>query len=189
MNQQEPIQLKLDEAVLVVVDLQERLLPAIAERERVVARSRVMIQAARVLGIPILWTEQYKKGLGETAAEIREAIGEAAAPLEKMAFGCLGDPAFAATAGAGGASQMILIGIEAHVCVLQTALAARAAGWTVFIAEDALGSRRPSDRATALARMTQAGCVPATVEMLIMEALGAAGGEKFKAILPLLKEI
>lgn len=189
MTHNSPIQLHPEAAVLVVVDLQERLLPAIAERERVVARSRVMIQAARALGIPILWTEQYKRGLGETVPEIREAIGDAAAPLEKLAFGCLGDPAFAAAAQAGGRSQMILVGIEAHVCVLQTALAARAAGWTVFIAEDALGSRRMSDRATALARLAQAGCVPATVEMLIMEALGVAGGEKFKAILPLVKEI
>jgi nicotinamidase-related amidase len=84
---------------------------------------------------------------------------------------------------------MILVGIEAHVCVLQTALRALAEGWTVFLAEDALGSRRMSDRETALKRMVQAGCVPATVEMLIMEALGVAQGEKFKGVLPLLKEI
>lgn len=189
MAEATPIQLHPDQALLVVVDLQERLMPAIAERERVVKRSLVMIQAARTLGIPLLWTEQYKKGLGETLPEVREAIGEAARPMEKVAFGCLCDDQVAAAARASGRTQMILVGVEAHVCVLQTALTARAGGWTVFVAEDAVGSRRMSDRETALRRLAQAGCVPASVEMLIMEALGVAQGEKFKGVLPLVKEI
>jgi nicotinamidase-related amidase len=84
---------------------------------------------------------------------------------------------------------MILCGIETHVCILQTALKALGEGWTVFLAEDAISSRRASDRDTALRRMAQAGAVPATTEMLIMEALQCAGGEKFKAILPLVREI
>lgn len=187
-----PIQLDPGRALLVVVDLQERLLPAIAESGRVVTRSVVLIRAARALGIPLLWTEQYKKGLGETVPEVVEAIGDAARPMEKVAFGCLGDAGFAQAASEqqkAGRGQMILVGIETHVCVLQTALKALAEGWTVYLAEDALGSRRASDRETALRRLTQAGAVPATVEMLIMEALGVAQGEKFKAILPLLKEI
>lgn len=189
MNNMKPIELQPEDALLVVVDLQEKLLPAIAERERVVKRSLVMIRAAQTLGIPILWTEQYKKGLGDTVAEVKDAIGEAARPMEKVAFGCLCDEAVAAETKVSGKRQMILVGIEAHVCVLQTALKALAEGWTVFLAEDALGSRRMSDRETALRRLAQAGCVPATVEMLIMEALGVAQGEKFKSVLPLLKEI
>jgi nicotinamidase-related amidase len=184
-----PIQLDPAQALLVVVDLQERLLPAIDENERVVKRSLVLIQAAKVLGIPILWTEQYKKGLGETVAPVREAIGDAARPMEKTAFGCLSDKAIAEAAGATGRRQMILAGVEAHVCVMQTALRALTEGWTVFLAEDAVGSRRPSDRETGIRRMTQAGCVPATTEMLIMEALGCGQGERFKAVLPLVKEI
>ena len=187
-----PIQLNPAHALLMVVDLQERLLPVIHDRDRVVARTRVLIQAAIILGLPILWTEQYKKGLGATVPAVAEAIGDIARPLEKMAFGCLGDAAIAKAVGdldAAGRKQIILCGIETHVCILQTALQALGTGHTVFVAEDATGSRRANDRETALRRLTQAGAVPATVEMLIMEALAVAGGENFKAILPLLKEI
>lgn len=189
METRTPIHFSPTDAVLVVVDMQERLLPAIAEGERVVKRAAVMIEAAKILGIPVIWAEQYKKGLGETDPAIAAAIGEAAKPLEKMAFGCLGDPALSQAVAQTGRRQLLLVGIETHVCVLQTALKGLHEGYTVFLAEDATSSRRPSDRETALRRMTQAGVVPASVEMLIMEALECAGGEKFKAILPLLKEI
>lgn len=184
-----PIQLQPENTLLMVVDLQERLLPAIHEHARVTVRAEVLIKAARVIGLPILWTEQYKKGLGETVPQIVEAIGDAAQPMEKLAFGCLGDEAIAQAARATGKTQMILCGIETHVCILQTALKALGEGWTVFLAEDAISSRRASDRDTALRRMAQAGAVPATAEMLIMEALQCAGGDKFKAILPLLREL
>lgn len=181
------VRLSPDYALLMVVDLQERLLPVIDGWEAVVARSEVMIKAARILGIPILWTEQYRKGLGQTDPAIAGAIGEAVEPLEKMAFGCLGDPAIAEAVRASGRTQLILVGIETHVCILQTALAAIEADMQVFLAEDAISSRRASDCEVALRRMAQAGAIPASVEMLIMESLGVAGGEKFKAILPLLK--
>ena len=182
-----PVKLNPNDALLMVVDFQERLLPAIHGREDIVRRTVVMIKAARILGLPIIWTEQYRKGLGSTDAAIVDAIGDAAEPIEKLAFSGLGDENVAATVKALGRSQLILCGIEAHVCILQTALRGLELGWEVFLAEDAIGSRRPSDRETGLRRLMQAGAVPATVEMLIMEALGVAGGEKFKAILPLLK--
>ena len=184
-----PIQLDLSKALLMVVDLQEKLLPAIADHERVTRRAVVMIKAAKILGLPLLWTEQYRKGLGHTVPAIAEAIGDAAGPMEKMAFGCLGDNAIAKAARASDRSQLILIGIETHVCMLQTALKAIEGGWTVFLAEDATGSRRASDHECALRRLNQAGVVPASVEMLVMEGLRVAGGERFKAILPLLREI
>jgi nicotinamidase-related amidase len=180
-----------DSAVLMVIDLQEKLLPHIDEQERVVARSGILIQAMRLLGVPMLWTEQYPRGLGPTAEPIIRAIGDAARPMEKIAFGCLADPAIAAAAQAmrdTGRDQILLCGIEAHVCILQTALHGLDLGWRVFLACDAVGSRRSTDRSVALERLIQAGVVPVTVEMVVMEALGRAGGEKFKAILPLLKE-
>ncbi len=188
-----PIQLDLQQALLLVVDLQERLLPAIDEKERVLKRSAVLIKAARILGMPIIWSEQYKKGLGNTDPAICAALGAGAdcacpLPLEKMAFGCLGDPAILQAVNESGRKQLILIGIETHVCILQTALKGLELGFDVFLAEDAIGSRRASDRQTALCRMRQAGCVPASVEMLIMESLRVAGGDKFKVILPLLKD-
>jgi nicotinamidase-related amidase len=147
-----------------------------------------------VLGVPVVWTEQYPKGLGVTAAPIAaaigEAYGEAARPMEKIAFGCLGDAAIAQAVDrfkGAGRDQLLLCGIETHVCILQTALAALDRGWQVFLAEDASGSRRAADRAIAHKRLIHAGVIPVSVEMAIMEALGRAGGEAFKAILPLLK--
>jgi nicotinamidase-related amidase len=174
-------------AQLLVIDMQERLLPAIDRHEAVTARAATLIRAARILDIPLLWSEQYRKGLGETVAPIREAIGDAATPMEKLSFGCLGDDAQKRAIENAGRRQLILCGIETHVCVMQTALLAIGQGYEVFLAEDALGSRRADDRDVALRRMAQAGAAPASVEMLIMEALGEAGTPQFKAILPLLK--
>ncbi len=176
-----------DQALLVVIDLQERLLAAIEDHERVVGRAVLLAKAARLLEIPILWTEQNSARLGPTHPNVVEAIGEAARPLEKLRFGCLDDQGFFDAAAASGRTQMILCGIEAHVCVLQSALRAVNTGWGVFIPEDAVGSRRAWDLHVALARLSQAGAVPATAEMLVMEALGGADDPAFKQILPLLK--
>ncbi|MCL5271274.1 MAG: hydrolase [bacterium] len=183
-----PIQLDPEQAIVMVVDMQDRLLPAIHEREAVVRRAEILIKAARILGIPIIWTEQYRKGLGETDPTIRQAIGSAAEAMEKRSFGCFGDEDIAAALIQSGRRQIVLCGIETHVCILQTALKALEKGWDVLLAEDAVGSRRPADREAALRRLAQAGAVPATVEMVIMECLRVAGGDHFKAILPLLKE-
>ena len=181
--------LERGQAVLACVDLQERLLPAIHDGEAVVRRAVFMIRAARLLGVPIVWTEQYRKGLGATDPRVAEAIGDAARPIEKLAFGCFGDAGFTAALESAGRGQLIVVGVEAHVCVMQTVLRARAQGWAVFVAEDAVGSRRPHDRDVGLARMGQAGAVPATTEMLAMELLGKAGSEEFKRLLPLLREM
>jgi nicotinamidase-related amidase len=185
----EPIRFDPSDALLLVVDLQEKLLPAIAEQERVTRRCETMIRAARLLNVPIVWTEQYRKGLGPTVGSIAGAIGETARPIEKMTFGCLACDAANEAVRQTGRRQIVLIGIESHVCVLQTALHALAEGYTVFIAEDAVGSRRPSDRESALRRMAQSGTIPASVEMLIMEGLREAGAETFKAALSLLKDL
>lgn len=182
-----PVSLHQAQALLLVIDLQEKLLPHIHQRDHLLARARLMLQAAAHLRLPLLLSEQYKKGLGETVPEILECLPAATPALEKRAFGCFGDPALAAAIQATGRRQLILVGIETHVCVLQTALAALSEGYDVFLPHDALGSRRPHDHAAGLSRMQQAGAIPASVEMLIMEALGMAGGDAFKAILPLLK--
>lgn len=179
--------LRCENALLLVVDIQERLLPHIHEREEMLRRAVVLIGAAKILGIPIVWAEQYRKGLGQTDPAIVTAIGGAATPIEKITFGCLADFNLKQAIEATGRKQIILCGIETHVCILQTALAALEGGFEVFIAEDATSSRRASDRDSALRRLAQAGAIPATVEMLIMEALVEARGEKFKAILPLVK--
>lgn len=176
-----------EDCLLMVVDIQERLLPSIHDHERVNRQAVKLIEGAKILGVPIVWTEQYKKGLGESTSEIRDAIGDAAKPLEKMTFGCLADEGIAAEVKRQNRKSVILCGIETHICVMQTAFSALDEGLTVALAEDAVSSRRASDHETGVARMRAAGVVPATVEMLFMEWMGIAGTDTFKQMLPLLK--
>jgi len=183
-----PKQLDPTCALLVVIDLQDKILPHIHRWEQVVKRACLFIRAAKIIGIPILWSEQYRKGLGNTVEAITDAIGDAAVPMEKMAFGCLCDDAINEAAIGSGCRQLILCGIESHVCVLQTVMKALEDDWDVFLLVDAMSSRHQSDHEIGIKRMIQAGAVPTTAEMLIMESLMMAGGERFKAILPMLKD-
>lgn len=176
-----------EDCMLVVVDVQDRLLPAIHEGARVVAESRKLILGARALGVPILWSEQYRKGLGGTNEAIVEAIGDAAEPMEKMTFGCLADDAQRAAVEATGRRTLVLCGMEAHVCVMQTAVHALDLGMRVVLPRDAVGSRRASDAEAGIARMERSGVVPATVESLLMEWTGRAGTDEFKKILAIIK--
>ncbi|MFW6153843.1 MAG: hydrolase [Planctomycetota bacterium] len=171
--------------VVLVVDYQEKLLPAIVEHERCVAAGRRLIEAAGVLCVPVLATEQYPAGLGPTCASIREVL--ARTPIvEKTRFSACVD-AVTDRLAALGRPNVLLAGIETHVCVQQTALDLLARGWTPYICADAVGSRRPHDRDIALDRMRQAGAVVTTTESAIFELLGDAGGEAFKRILRIVK--
>ncbi|MEN6625938.1 MAG: hydrolase [Candidatus Sumerlaeia bacterium] len=180
-------QLQLDEALLAVIDMQGKLLPAISERDSILNRVELLVRSARILDVPILWTEQYPRGIGPTVASIESLIGDAARPIDKLCFGCFGDERAASAASATGRRQLVVCGVEAHVCVLQTVLTALSAGWTVFVAEDAVGSRRNADRDVSLERMRQAGAIPTTAESAIMELLATAAHAKFREILPLIK--
>ena len=168
------------QAALVVVDIQERLLPAMFEKERVVRNAVRLIKGAAVLGVPVLATEQYRKGLGATVAEVASAI-PGFAPLEKVAFSACGAGDFAAALKTTGASDAILCGIEAHVCVTQTCLDLLDQGKRVFIA------RTPENYRLGLERMAAAGAVIASTEMVLFELLGEAGTAQFKQILELVK--
>lgn len=176
-----------DDTTLLVVDVQARLMPQIHESERVNAQCVKLIEGAKVLGIPIVWTEQYKKGLGDSTAEIIAAVGDAARPMEKLEFGCLDNAAVLEAVKALGRPNLVLCGIEAHICVTQTALRGLEEGLNIVVAEDAVSSRRERDAEIGIARMRKAGAVPANVEMLLMEWLGAAGTPEFKQILPIIK--
>lgn len=172
---------------LLVVDIQARLLPAMSDGERTLAQAQMLAEAARKLGVPITISEQYPKGLGPTVAGVLDAAGPDAAVLQKMTFSALATPALAAHLEASGRRQIVLCGIEAHVCVLQSALDLLARGYRVALATDAIASRVASSKDVAIARLVQAGVVPVTCEMAIFEWLGAAGTDDFKAILPLIK--
>ncbi|MBL8805994.1 MAG: hydrolase [Rhodospirillales bacterium] len=178
--------IQAEQAALLVVDIQSRLLPAMAAPEAVVANtSKLMIAAAR-LGVPILVSEQYPKGLGPSVPEIA-ALTPAGAVLEKNAFSCAGDAGIVARVGELGRRQLVLAGIESHVCVLQTAIGFRALGYEIAVAWDATSSRREADRALAADRLRAEDVTLASVEMVLFEWLGRAGTPEFKEISALIK--
>ena len=173
-------------AGLVVVDVQERLLPAIFEQQRVVQNTVRLIQGAGVLQVPIFATEQYRKGLGPTVPEVAGAI-PGFAPLEKLAFSACGAAGFIPALKQHKVSEAILCGIEAHVCVSQTCLDLLDNGFRVFVVADAVSSRTLENYRFGLDRMRAAGAVIVSTEMVLFELLEEAGTAEFKQILALVK--
>ena len=165
---------------LLVIDLQERLLPSIHDHERVVSSVVWMVRVAQKVGVPVAAVEQYAKGLGETAKAVRDLLpGDAIAA--KTRFSCVAAECLGALPGADRA-QVVLIGIETHVCLLQTALELIEEGREVFVVADAVGSRREQDRDLALARMRQEGVRIVSREMVAFEWLGEAATPLFREI-------
>lgn len=181
--------IRRERAVLAVIDLQERLLAAFPEerREAVINRAALTIDVAKVLGIPTLVSEQYRKGLGPTVAPIRDRLGEAFAPIEKLAFSCGRSPEFRTAFEATGRKDVLITGVEAHVCVLQTTLDLIRDGYHVFVVTDAVTSRRDTDLNAALALMNKAGAVLGTAEIFAFQLLERAGTDEFKQISKLVK--
>jgi nicotinamidase-related amidase len=171
---------------LVVVDLQERLLPAIFEKERVLKNSLLLMKAAELLDVPVVLTTQYRKGLGETVPEVR-AAAPGVEPMDKLSFGCFGDDAFQARLSSLGRPQLLVTGIESHICVTQTVLGAVEAGYQVHVAGDAVSSRSEANWRTGLQRMQNAGALISSAEMALYELLRRSDGDAFKKLLPLLK--
>jgi nicotinamidase-related amidase len=168
------------------VDIQERLLPAIFERERVVQNAVRLIRGATVLGIPLFATEQYRKGLGGTVSAVASAM-PGFAPMEKLAFSACGAAGFVSALKAKKVSDVLLCGIEAHVCVSQTCLDLLREGFRVFVAADAVSSRTPENYRIGVERMREAGAVIVSTEMALFELLEKAGTEEFKQILALVR--
>ena len=157
-----------------------------AHREQVVAESLRLIRGAGVLGLPVFATEQYRRGLGATVPEVAEAI-PGFAPFEKLTFSAWGQPALPDALRARGITDVLICGIEAHVCVCQTALDLRAAGLRPFVVADATSSRTVENWRLGLERMRQAGTTIVSAEMALFELLERAGTEEFKAILALVR--
>jgi nicotinamidase-related amidase len=179
--------LRPERTALVVVDLQEKLLPAIANRERVLRNSVLLLELADVLALPVVLTTQYSRGLGPTVPEVL-AAAPGVAPLDKVSFGCFGSPEFLARLESLGArNQLVVAGIESHICVAQTVLGALERGYTVHVASDAVGSRSEENRAVGMGRMERAGALLSSTEMAIYELLGRSDAAAFKTMLPLLK--
>ncbi|GAB4389964.1 MAG: hydrolase [Thermodesulfovibrionales bacterium] len=173
--------LRRDEAVLVIVDVQERLASVMAERQRVVDNCLHLIEAARLLEVPVVVTEQYPKGLGPTVAEISGAL-PSYRPVEKLTFDCCGEAAFMGAMSSVGRKKAVLAGMESHICVLQTALGLLDAGYGVHAVGDAMCSRRRENHETALGLMRDAGAVITCTETALFQLLERAGTPEFKAI-------
>lgn len=181
--------LKADAALsqFVIIDVQTRLataMPADA-MQAVVKNCSILAQTAAMLGVTMIVTEQYPQGLGHTVPELSALMPNIHA-VEKMTFSCLAESRFTRQL-TRDHSQVILAGMEAHICVLQSALDLVAAGKQVFVVEDAVISRNPANKANALARMRDAGCVITNTESVVFEWLGAAEGEVFKTVSKLIR--
>ena len=173
-------------SLLLAIDLQERLTPAMADLEPVLANGRILLQAAKETEVPVLATEQYPKGLGRTVDPIA-ALVDPADIVEKVEFSAAANPTLDRRIGESDRPDVVLFGIEAHVCVLQTVLDLRSSGRQVALVRDACTSRQPESAAAAYDRAARAGADVVTTEMVCFEWLRRAGTPAFKAVSRLIK--
>jgi nicotinamidase-related amidase len=176
-----------ERAALLVVDVQEGFRKAIPDFEAVARKTATLVEGARWLHLPVIVTEQYPKGLGRTAAEVAAVLPEGFGPVEKTAFSSCGAQEFVARLEAAGARQVLLCGIEAHVCVNQTAHDLLSRGYQVHLLTDCISSRAAQDRQTGLDKMLRSGALPSSTELALFELLSDARHEQFKAIQKLIK--
>lgn len=183
-------QFKLDaeKAVLVVIDIQERLVPAMPQKiyQRLRESVATLVEAAKLFDVPVVTTEQYPRGIGHTVPELAGACSDIV--VEKVSFGCCGEPRFLSAMKSTGRSQVIVTGMEAHVCVYQTVLGLLEDGYHVHLVRDAICSRNKTDYLAGVANAAQAGAVATTVETVLFQLLKESTHEQFKAISRLVKK-
>ncbi len=172
-----------EDSVLIVIDVQEKLMPAISDKETVIGNLVRLLKFSKIIGLPVILTEQQK--LGATVSEVKDEIPDVH-PISKVSFDCLRHPEFEAAVRMSGRATLILTGVESHVCVAQTALHAMPER-AIHVVSDAVGSRTEGNRRIGLERMRQGGAVITSTEMLIFELLQRAGTDEFRATLPLVK--
>ena len=179
--------LERDDAFLLVIDVQERLLAAMPEagREALLKNVEVLLRMASRLSLPVVTTEQYPRGLGHTAPRLRELLAEP--PFEKLEFSCGASRPVAQRIFETGRKQAIVAGMEAHVCVFQTVRDLRRGDFAVFLPQDAVLSRTEANRQTGLRLAEKAGCTLTSTETVLFDLLGTAGTPEFKELSPLIK--
>jgi nicotinamidase-related amidase len=182
------MQLQSENCALVVIDVQEKLLPPIFNGELLIRNAALLIHAAQILDIPVLVTTQYAKGLGNTVPELASLVPNVT-PVDKTEFGCFGKDTFCSAVKAlpGNRNTMLLCGMETHICVMQTALGALDQGYIVHVASDAVGSRNEWNWQVGLERMQNAGAVISSTEMMIYELMRKSGTPQFKELLQYIK--
>jgi nicotinamidase-related amidase len=180
--------LQAEHCALIVIDIQEKLLPPIFQKEQLVKNSQLLIRLAGILKIPVLMTTQHVRGLGATVPEIASLLPETD-PIDKQVFSCFGSEVFCSLLKRlpGNRNTVILCGMESHICVMQTALSALREGYIVHVASDAVSSRTELNWKIGLERMRTAGAILSSTEMAIYELLRSSGAPAFKELLPYLK--
>lgn len=176
-----------EQCALIVIDIQEKLLPPIFEKERLLKNAQLLIRLALILEIPVISTMQYARGLGQTVPEIQSLLEKPS--IDKQAFSCFGSDAFCSAVKSipGQRNTVLLCGMESHICVTQTALGGLQEGYIVHVASDAVSSRTEWNWKIGLDRMRSAGGVISSTEMMIYELLRGSGTEAFKEMLKHLK--
>jgi len=179
--------LDAEQCALIVIDIQEKLLPPIFQREQLIKNAQLLIRLAGILKIPTITTAQYTKGLGNTVPEIRSLVPDSG--IDKQVFSCFGSDVFCSMLKRlpGRRNTLLLCGMESHICVMQTALNALRDGYLVHVASDAVSSRTEWNWKIGLERMRAAGAVISSTEMMIYELLRSSGTEAFKQMLPHLR--
>ncbi len=169
-----------------VIDIQERLFPHMDQREELLRRCLILIEGLKVLGVPITITEQYPKGLGPTLDRVNQVL-ENCYPIEKISFSCCDEPVYREALKQSGRDKVIICGIEAHVCVLQTVIDLVESGYHPVVVSDCISSRNPEDKRWAIERMRTGGAIVTTCESILFELTRVAGSDEFKAISRLVK--
>lgn len=180
------MKIRPEDICCVAVDYQEKFMPVIAECEKLIENSVILLKGLRTLGIPVMVTAQYAKGLGLNVLPIREAAGTDDF-CDKKSFSIYGDEGARAKLAGFGRKNVILCGIEAHICVLQSVLDLAAAGYQPILVEDCIGARRLTDKATAIERARAEGAIVTSYESLLFELMGSAEHPQFKVISALVK--
>jgi nicotinamidase-related amidase len=179
--------LRPEDCALAVIDIQERLLQPIFEKERLVRNAQLLVRLANILNLPVIVSTQYEKGLGKTVDEISLLLPDVT-PVDKLEFGCFGNGEYCSQVGKlANRNTLLLCGMESHICVMQTALGALTQGLNVHVAADAVSSRTELNWKLGLNRMQAAGAVISSTEMMIYELLGKSGTPAFKEMLKHLK--
>jgi nicotinamidase-related amidase len=182
-----PSPLTKQRTALVVIDMQDRFRGIIQDGEQVIAACSRLVRFCLTLEIPVVVTEHYPRGLGTTMAELQQLF-PSWAPLEKITFSCCGDDGFTAAIGGLRRDQIVLCGIESHVCVYQTARDLLSQGHQVATANDAISARSATDREIGLRRMAELGAQTMSAEMIMFEVLQRAKTQDFKAVADILRE-
>lgn len=176
-----------EDTMALIVDFQERLVPVIHNNEDLLHNTEILIKGLKVLGIPMVVTQQYTKGIGMTVPVLTEAIGKDIGYEDKITFSCAEDENILNKLKQTGRKNIIICGIEAHICVLQTVTDLIAKGYNVILVEDCVGSRRESDRLVGIKRAILEGAIPTTYESILFELTRVAKTDLFKEISRLVK--